>query len=280
MLKIISETLLFYNPFEDRIVLENETNQKNCTKIEEIESLVNLTSEELTNLKILNIRISLVKDININDIFPNLIELKIEQDKSPSISKNNINLSYDLLKRIEKLSLFQCKIKIIDLKRADDCLELPNLKNMESNYNRCINIKELICQNLEYIHCKSRKPFDTFLSIMIPNFEGTDDIFYNEENFKRIFKLFPKLIYYKLIYEKYHGNKLYYEATVRKFENNFIKFEIKKAKRENGFENYQKDIWCSKKRKKEILGNVEEIFINTRYIEQYLKKMFPSSYLF
>jgi hypothetical protein len=151
---------------------------------------------------------------------------------------------------------------------------------MESNYNRCINIKELKCQNLEYISCKSRKPFDTFLSIMIPDFEGTDDIFYNEENIKRIFKLFPKLIYYKLIFEKYHINKLYYEATVRKFENDFIKFEIKKARHENGFENYQKDIWCSKKRKKEILGNVEEIFINTRYLEQNLKKMFPSSYLF
>ncbi len=108
-----------------KISYKNDDNYKKILKEEELKKFTDSNNNHLlSNLKILNIQIHYNNDdvILIKDVFPNLVKLKIKDH--PGI----IHLSYNLLKRIQILSLINSKIEIDAKNKEIELLSLKSLK--------------------------------------------------------------------------------------------------------------------------------------------------------
>ena len=115
----------------------------------------------LSNLRILNITID-SRGIVIKDIFPNLIKLKINNGRQ-------IKISYNLLKRIQILSLINSKIKI-DKNKEIELLSLKSLKIVE---DRELSDKyKFLCPNLEYLFILFRNEAKINKSDISKNFKN------------------------------------------------------------------------------------------------------------
>ena len=101
--KIISEIPWFNDYKNEKIIRKNDTNYKKCLNGTELTNLMKLNNHQiLSNLKILNIQLN-YDNLVIKDIFPNLVKLKIKY--------GIISISYNLLKRIQILSLINSEIE-------------------------------------------------------------------------------------------------------------------------------------------------------------------------
>ena len=82
-----------------------------------------------------------MKEIVIKDIFPNLVKLKIldEYTKKYIETQSLINISVNLLKKLEILSLINLKVKFIDIEKNTKIIEFPALKSLKINYNNFEN---------------------------------------------------------------------------------------------------------------------------------------------
>ena len=97
----------------------------------------------LSKLRILNIQIDKADGIFVKDIFPHLVKLKIKTGGKV------IQISYNLLKRIQVLSLINSKINIEPLHKKIELLSLKSLKIIE---DKEFKYKEkFLCPNLEYL---------------------------------------------------------------------------------------------------------------------------------
>ena len=137
--KIISEIQWFNDYKNEKIIRKNDTNYKKCLNGTELTNLMKLNDHQiLSNLKILNIQLN-YDNLVIKDIFPNLVKLKIKY--------GSISISYNLLKRIQILSLIDSEIEtnkeeeLLLLKRLKIVGEAKFIKNAE---NLCPNLEHLI----------------------------------------------------------------------------------------------------------------------------------------
>ena len=137
--KIISEIPWFNDYKNEKIIRKNDTNYKKCLNGTELTNLMKLNDHQiLSNLKILNIQLN-YDNLVIKDIFPNLVKLKIKY--------GSISISYNLLKRIQILSLIDSEIEtnkeeeLLLLKRLKIVGEAKFIKNAE---NLCPNLEHLI----------------------------------------------------------------------------------------------------------------------------------------
>ena len=101
--KIISEIPWFNDYKNEKIISKNDTNYKTSLNGTELTNLMELNDHQiLSNLKILNIQLN-YDNLVIKDTFPNLVKLKIKY--------GSISISYNLLKRIQILSLIDSEIE-------------------------------------------------------------------------------------------------------------------------------------------------------------------------
>ena len=133
--KILSEIPWFGEYKKEKIITKNKGNFK------EIDDLMQLNNNQiLSNLRILSINHP--NNIVIKDIFPNLVKLKV--------TGGSIIISYDLLKRIQALSLINSIIKI-DKDKTIELLSLKRLKIVCDNFNYEFQFPKIICPNVEHL---------------------------------------------------------------------------------------------------------------------------------
>ena len=114
---------------KEKLITKNENNYKKCLNKEQFDKLELNNNQILSNLRILSIRTdgsgSFINDgseIFIKDIFPHLFKLKIKT------MQETIIVSYNLLKRIQILSLID-SLLVIDTKYKE--IELLSLKSLK-----------------------------------------------------------------------------------------------------------------------------------------------------
>ena len=134
----------------------------------------------LSNLKILNIQIlDNYDEILIKDVFPNLVKLKIQNEEGII---NIINISYNLLNRIQIQSLIKAKIEIDTKNKEIELLSLKSLKIVDNKYQESLRGIKIICPNLEYLILSGSTIYKFFSYGVL-------------ENLSEILLTFPKLIY-------------------------------------------------------------------------------------
>ena len=139
--KIISEIPWFGDYKKEKIITKNSNNYRECLNNKEIDNLMKLNNNQiLSNLRILNIHH--LNNIVIKDKFPNLVKLKVRE--------GDIIISYDLLKRIQALSLINSTIKI-DKDKTIELLSLKRLKIVCDKFNYEFNFPKIICPNVEHL---------------------------------------------------------------------------------------------------------------------------------
>ena len=116
--KIISEIPWFGDYKKEKIITKNENNYKKCLNKETLDNLELNNQKILSKLRILNIQIDKADGIFVKDIFPHLVKLKIKTGGKV------IKISYNLLKRIQVLSLINSKINIEPLHKKIELLSL------------------------------------------------------------------------------------------------------------------------------------------------------------
>ena len=200
-------------------------------------------------------------EIVIKDIFPNLIKLKINNGRQ-------IKISYNLLKRIQILSLINSKIKI-DKNKEIELLSLKSLKIVE---DRELSDKyKFLCPNLEYLFILFRNEAKINKSDISKNFKnllGGD--------LNKIHLIYSKLMYCNIIYT-YPNTTLhigkgltrhyYNEITFRRYGKDLFKYETHEYSNRPHFHKstndlYIKKFYCSKsdEYKKDFPENIEEIY--------------------
>ena len=215
--KIISEIPQFNECKKEKLVIKNDDNYKKILKEEELKKFIDSNNNHLlSNLKILNIQIHYNNDvILIKDVFPNLVKLKIKDH--PGI----IHLSYNLLKRIQILSLINSIIEIDAKNKEIELLSLKSLKIKGYKNQECLDEIKITCPNLEYL----------FLSGCIIYKFFSYDIF---EKLNEITLAFPKLIYCNIFSYSYPKNNVVpkglannckKEITIKRFGQDLFKYE-------------------------------------------------------
>ena len=266
LIKIISE-IPWLNEFQkEKLVQKNTKTYKKINSFEQAKTIKNMDLNSLNNLRILNIKLpdqydKNLKEIVIKDIFPNLVKLKIldEYTKKYIETQSLINISVNLLKKLEILSLINLKVKFIDIEKKTKIIEFPALKSLKINYNNFENNEEIICPNLQYIYCENEENSNNSLIVDNIFFGGIE---FEKENLYKIPLKFPKLIYFNYLYYmtmSNSDNSFYNEMTIRKFKNSLIKYEIKNA----GEDYYSKEVFYSKDNKIDCgkLENYEDIYL-------------------
>ena len=139
--QILSEIPWFNDYKKEKLVTKNEDNYKKCLKKEELKKLMESNNTQLlSNLKILNIQIlDNYDEILIKDVFPNLVKLKIQN------KEGIINISYNLLNRIQILSLIKAKIEIDTKNKEIELLSLKSLKIVDNKYKKSLRGIKIIC---------------------------------------------------------------------------------------------------------------------------------------
>ena len=116
----------------------------------------------LSNLKILDIYD--LNNIVIKDKFSNLVKLKV--------TGGGIIISYDLLKRIQDLSLINSTIKI-DKDKTIELLSLKRLKIVCDKFNYEFEFPKIICPNVEHLFLVGERdaplPFEIYDYHQIPS---------------------------------------------------------------------------------------------------------------
>ena len=252
--KIISEIPWFGDYKKEKIITKNENNYKNCLNKETLDNLELNDQKILSKLRILNIQIDKAGGIFVKDIFPHLVKLKIKTGGKV------IKISYNLLKRIQVLSLINSKINIEPRHKKIELLSLKSLKIIE---DKEFKYKEkFLCPNLEYLVYsfinESKKIFN----------------FPIEEFLEKIPLIFSKLMYCKIIYRNRHrppymGERQYdykNEIIVRKCGKDYFKYDTYNNSYVHGFRCLNdlcvKKFYYSKRErlKKDIPENYEEIY--------------------
>jgi hypothetical protein len=252
--KIISEIPWFGDYKKEKIITKNENNYKKCLNKETLDNLELNDQKILSKLRILNIQIDKAGGIFVKDIFPHLVKLKIKTGGKV------IKISYNLLKRIQVLSLINSKINIEPRHKKIELLSLKSLKIIE---DKEFKYKEkFLCPNLEYLVYsfinESKKIFG----------------FPIEEFLEKIPLIFSKLMYCNIIYRNkyrppYMGGRQHdykNEIIVRRCGKDYFKYDTYSNSYVHGFR-CRKDL-CVKKfyyskrerLKKDIPENYEEIY--------------------
>ena len=224
--------------------------------------IYNLNNVEILDLKVYN----KVKDIYLEDTFPNLIKLKLRNDE---YYNTLIKIPLNLLKRIKVLSLKECKIEIFELN--DNFIELSSLESLEIKDNNYLNEEEITCircPKLKYFFCAKRliTYTDNFSQIFKNEIflKGINSLKINYSN--QIFIKYPNLTYIDFRFQFIQSGIKYYNKNnriliIKKYENNLIHSEIKNINR-NYFsvKSYYKESYYNNLNiERGVLGNYEEI---------------------
>jgi len=268
--KIILQLPQFQEFKKEKTIIETSENYRKISNYDELKILENLNLKELSNLKILNITfenekknvIEKQKEINLKDIFPNLIKLKIIIKKKDSYSLRDYErskgpifiISLNLFSQIEDLTLIKTCIKIENL---TDGMIFPSLKNLKIKYTDIIgNLgTDMNFPNLKYFYSEENE------NVSYKKNSLSYYCFFWNVSLDEIHLKYPCLTFFKYIYNDNHGYEDFKEISMRKFENNFIKYEYKYAY--NGHEDeyyYKKFSYFNNENNLERKDNYVEIY--------------------